>query len=97
MRKVDVLLEAYGESHQTSFNKKIHYFCVPAIFFSVLGLLYCIPVSTFLDSFLNEPWLQYTNLATVLIVFGVIYYATLSMRLMAVSYTHLTLPTICSV
>jgi uncharacterized membrane protein YGL010W len=34
----------YGESHQNPTNKLIHWFCVPAIVFSVLGLLWAIPV-----------------------------------------------------
>ncbi|MDE2048143.1 MAG: DUF962 domain-containing protein [Betaproteobacteria bacterium] len=38
-RTVDVLLDQYGESHQNPTNKLIHWFCVPVIVFSVLGLL----------------------------------------------------------
>jgi uncharacterized membrane protein YGL010W len=34
----------YGESHQNPTNKLIHWICVPAILFSVLGLLWSIPV-----------------------------------------------------
>nr|WP_255405208.1 Mpo1-like protein [Tenacibaculum sp. MAR_2010_89] len=33
MRKIESLLEEYAVSHQTTFNKKIHYVCVPLIFF----------------------------------------------------------------
>ena len=82
MRKIDKLLELYGESHQTAFNKQIHYICVPAIFFSLLGLLYCVPISGLFSSFVSDPWLQYCDLATALVVFGIIYYATLSIKLM---------------
>lgn len=35
------LLE-YGESHTNKRNKAIHWICVPAIFFSIAGLLYAI-------------------------------------------------------
>lgn len=90
MRKIDALLEAYGESHQTEFNKQIHYFCVPAIFFSLLGLLYAIPVyRLFVDIF--EPSItKHINLATLLVIFGTIYYLTLSAKL-AVSMLFLSL------
>jgi len=82
MRKIDKLLENYAESHQTLLNKQIHYICVPAIFFSLLGLLYCVPVASLFSSFVTEPWLRHFNLATALVIFGILYYATLSMRLM---------------
>ena len=36
MRQVDALLAEYGESHQNSTNKAIHWICVPAIFFSTV-------------------------------------------------------------
>ena len=36
-------LDKYGESHQNDTNKLIHWICVPAIMFSLLGLLYQIP------------------------------------------------------
>ena len=32
-------LNAYGESHQNPTNKAIHWVCVPAITFTLLGLL----------------------------------------------------------
>ncbi|MBX2847398.1 MAG: DUF962 domain-containing protein [Acidiferrobacterales bacterium] len=82
MRKIDELLDEYGASHQTGFNKKVHFICVPAIFFSVLGLLYCIPVSHLFSSYLPESCLPYANFAIALMVFGIGYYATLSVRLM---------------
>lgn len=42
-RKIDLLLEEYGESHQNKTNKMIHWFCVPAIVWCVLALIYAIP------------------------------------------------------
>ena len=82
MRKIDRLLQKYGESHQTTFNKNIHFVCVPAIVFSLLGLLYCIPFANLFASFISEPWLKHVNLATALVIFGIVYYAILSIRLM---------------
>lgn len=43
MKAIDRLLSEYGESHQNSTNKLIHWVCVPLIMFSLLGLLMSIP------------------------------------------------------
>ena len=40
MRKVDQLLERYGESHRNRVNKSIHWICVPLITWSVLAALW---------------------------------------------------------
>jgi uncharacterized membrane protein YGL010W len=39
-RKVDRLLERYGEFHRNRANKAIHWVCVPLIVWSVLGALW---------------------------------------------------------
>ena len=44
MRSIELWLEEYGESHQHPTNKLIHWICVPAIVFSVVGLLWYLPV-----------------------------------------------------
>ncbi len=36
-------LSEYGKSHQSPTNRWIHKVCVPAILFSLIGLLQCIP------------------------------------------------------
>ena len=43
MKKINSLLDQYGESHKNSTNKLIHWICVPAIFFSIVGLVSIIP------------------------------------------------------
>lgn len=43
MRTLDQWFAEYSVSHQNKTNKLIHYLCVPAIFFSIVGLLYSIP------------------------------------------------------
>jgi len=43
MRPIQDWLEDYGASHQHPTNKRIHWVCVPAIYFSIVGLLGCIP------------------------------------------------------
>lgn len=48
-RSIDVLLEAYAVSHRNHTNELIHIVCVPAIVFSLLGLLWAVhPVAAFL-------------------------------------------------
>jgi uncharacterized membrane protein YGL010W len=76
MRKIDSLLEEYGESHQNATNKLIHWFCVPAIFFSVVGLVFSIP-SGFIAAQL--PFLgDFANWATLTLFLVLIYYSSLS-------------------
>ncbi|KQT35930.1 hypothetical protein ASG22_02605 [Chryseobacterium sp. Leaf405] len=43
MRKIDLLLAEYGESHRNSTNKLIHWICVPLIFWTILGFISYIP------------------------------------------------------
>ena len=73
MKNVNALLNEYGESHQNKTNKKIHWFCVPAIMFSLLGILWSLPFPVKFSPFIN--W------ATVLIVLSLIYYLFLSWKL----------------
>jgi uncharacterized membrane protein YGL010W len=79
MRKIDELLEEYGESHQNETNKAIHWICVPMIFFSVVGLIASIP-SDFVQRFLGEGN-PYANWAAVLAILILIYYVSLSIPL----------------
>lgn len=79
MRKIDALLHEYGLSHQNSTNKLIHWFCVPLIVFSIVGLLFSIPpgplpvILPFLSNFAN--W------ATVALVLVLVYYLGISVPL----------------
>ncbi len=78
MRKIDELLSEYGESHQNSTNKAIHWICVPAIFLSIVGLIWSIP-SGFLHS--NVSVSPYANWATIILVLVLAYYIALSLSL----------------
>ena len=74
MRTVEQWLAEYGESHKNSTNKSIHWICVPAIFFSIAGLLYCIKL----------PWLingVTINVAMIIILLITLYYLRLSLVL----------------
>ncbi len=67
---MDWLLDKYGESHQNATNKMIHWICVPAIVFSLFGMIYCIPFFTEKTLFMN--W------AAVLYLGALLYYLSLS-------------------
>src|SRR5690606_16770542 len=76
MRKVDLLLSEYGISHQHPTNKAIHWICVPAIFFSIVGLVFSIPLGP-LSSF--SPVVgSFANWATIILAMVLVYYAALS-------------------
>ena len=76
MRKIDALLYEYGLSHQNETNKTIHWICVPAIFFSIVGLIFSIP-SGIIENFL--PFLgSFANWATILLIIILFYYVSIS-------------------
>lgn len=79
MRKIDQLFAEYGESHQNTTNKTIHWICVPLIFLSIVGLVASIPsqpVQTVLGN--GNP---YANWAAVVLILILIYYVSLSIPL----------------
>jgi uncharacterized membrane protein YGL010W len=80
MKTLDQWFEEYAVSHQNPKNKAIHYICVPAIFFSVLGLLMSIP-SGFLSNLLhlNQPIIE--NWAFVALIFVLLFYLRLSVSM----------------
>lgn len=74
-RRVFALLDEYGSSHQNRTNKLIHWVAVPAIFWTIVALLWEIPTpATFAD-------IPYLNWATLALAMTVIYYAMLSWTL----------------
>jgi len=79
MRKIDELLNEYGESHQDETNKAIHWICVPLIFFSIVGLIASIP-SEGLQRFIG-PDSPYANWAGIVLALILIYYVTISIPL----------------
>ena len=79
MRKIDQLLSEYGESHQNSTNKAIHWICVPLIFFSIVGLIASIPSGP-LQSVVGEGN-PYANWAAVILILVLAYYVSLSIPL----------------
>tara|TARA_B100000767_G_scaffold32947_1_gene28130 strand:+ start:104 stop:568 length:465 start_codon:yes stop_codon:yes gene_type:complete len=73
MKTAQQWFDEYAVSHQNETNQFIHYICVPAIFFSVIGLLMSIP-TTFLENVLGlyNPLLE--NWAVVVGLFISIFY-----------------------
>jgi uncharacterized membrane protein YGL010W len=74
MKTVKQWLDEYGESHQNETNKLIHWICVPAIFFSIIGLLYSIKLPLILFTY-TLNW----GIVTILIIS--LYYLRLSFSL----------------
>jgi uncharacterized membrane protein YGL010W len=72
-RNIDQWLNEYSLYHQNSLNKKIHFICVPLIAFSILGLLWSIPVPAQIAQW--GPWF---NVATGVVILCSIYYSCLS-------------------
>jgi uncharacterized membrane protein YGL010W len=69
----------YAVSHQHKTNKAIHIICVPAIFFSIVGLVMCIP-TTFLvnNTNINNPILL--NWASIVLIILMFFYFNLSFK-----------------
>ena len=77
MKKINSLLDKYGESHTNSTNKLIHWICVPAIFFSIVGLVSIIPFPWQINMF-NTVELSWAFIALILVL---LYYISLSLSL----------------
>lgn len=77
MRTLDQWFSEYAVSHQNKTNQLIHYVCVPAIFFSIVGLLMSIPPGILKHVFpMHIPFLE--NWAVVALIFVSLFYFRLS-------------------
>jgi uncharacterized membrane protein YGL010W len=76
MRTVEQWLSEYGDSHQNSANKTLHWICVPIIVVSLIGLLWSLPVPRVFSEI--SPLL---NWGTVVLAAGVLYYLSMSWSL----------------
>lgn len=68
MRNLESYINEYSESHQNPTNIMIHKICVPAIMFSLLGILKALPVPA--------SWPLWLDCSTIFIILSFIYYAT---------------------
>jgi uncharacterized membrane protein YGL010W len=74
-RKIDALLREYGESHQNPVNEAIHWVCVPVIVWTVLALIWSLPVPAVFGNVANLNWM------TLLLAASVLYYLVVSWQL----------------
>jgi uncharacterized membrane protein YGL010W len=73
MKTLEAWFGEYSASHRHPINQKIHFICVPLIYFSVLGLLWVIPPMHLGDQ--TIPWI----LPIILLVS--VYYLLLDLKL----------------
>lgn len=71
--------DEYAISHQNETNQSIHYICVPAIFFSIVGLFMCIP-NEFIVSLIGITNPLISNWATVILILLMVFYINLSFK-----------------
>ncbi len=77
MRTLQQWFDEYAVSHQDETNISIHYVCVPAIFFSIIGLLMTIPVQPLQNLIgLENPFIE--NWATMILILFLVFYIRLS-------------------
>ena len=75
-------INEYGIYHKNKTNKLIHWFCVPAIMFSLFGLLDLFQFNKALDlSFLNLNIIANISILNILILLSIIFYIRLSLTL----------------
>ena len=77
MNSIEDWFKKYGESHQNTINKKIHWVCIPLIIFSLIGILWSIPHS-YLHQLINN---HYFNWGSIFIIFVLFYYIYLSIKI----------------
>ena len=73
MKTINDWLNAYGESHQNPTNKLIHWFCVPLITFTLLGLLSLVNW----QFSINEGTYK-ISLASIFFIIAILFYIRLS-------------------
>ncbi len=79
MKTLQQWFDDYAVSHQNETNKKIHYVCVPVIFFSIVGLLMSIPNGLWQGMGLNNPMIG--NWAVAVLIPVLLFYLRLSFPL----------------
>lgn len=75
-KSIQQWLDEYSESHQNKVNKRIHWFCVPQIFLTVMAFVYAIPTPAAMAEV--SPHLNWASLTAIGVV---VYYALLSLPL----------------
>ncbi len=75
MRSGHQWIAEYSESHRNPTNKLIHWICVPVIVWTVIALLWSIPVPEFMQI---SPWL---NWASIFMLFAMFFYLTFGIKI----------------
>jgi uncharacterized membrane protein YGL010W len=79
MKSIDNWYAEYAESHQNSLNQKIHFLCVPLIYFSIVGLFMSIPNQVLTELTRNNDLLL-NNWALIALILPMIFYLRLSFQ-----------------
>ena len=79
MKSIDNWYAEYAESHQNVLNQKIHFICVPLIYFSIVGLFMSIPNGV-LTGLTGSDDLMLNNWALVALILPMIFYMRLSFK-----------------
>ena len=82
MRTTQDWLNEYGESHKNETNKFIHWICVPAIVFSILGLLYAVKLPSYIAGY-------HLNVGIFISLVMLLYYFSLSSSLSVGMFIYL--------
>jgi len=72
LRAIEKLIKEYGQIYQNKTNKFVHWFCVPAILFSIIALVWCIPLGPLGLFKIND--FKYINWAAIPLVLVFIFY-----------------------
>jgi uncharacterized membrane protein YGL010W len=73
-------LDEYGESHQTPFNKKLHFICVPLILFSLVGLLSYASLGFLIEEYV-PLYARFAHAGTLLMIIAISFYYKYSYNL----------------
>jgi len=80
MKTLQEWFDEYAVSHQNKTNQSIHYICVPAIYFSIVGMLMSINTSFLTNTIgLNNPFIE--NWGTVVLILILLFYLRLSVKI----------------
>lgn len=80
MKKIQEWYDDYAVSHQNKTNQRIHYICVPAIFFSIVGMIMSIPSHLIQDmTGIENPMIS--NWASLILMVLLLFYLSLSFGL----------------
>jgi uncharacterized membrane protein YGL010W len=79
-KSIQTWLDEYGESHQNKVNKRIHWFCVPQIVWTIMAFIFVIPSpATFTEISPHLNWLTLSSLVAVVFYLRLSFSITIGM------------------